>query len=119
MAEQQSADEVLEALRKSGVIVCPSRCWSCMLRSCPGGWHSWADDSEDWERTVYLLGPDPRLQKCGCPCADGPELESGPDEPDWESLNAVPCPVCGSDGECAADSEGRPLIHAITDEDDA
>jgi hypothetical protein len=29
---------------------------------------------------------------------------------------ATPCPTCGSDGACAYDSEGRPLIHAVTDD---
>ena len=119
--------EVLAALEKGDAIICYAKCHSCMFQQCPGGWHTWADDPSDWERVVYLLGPDPRQQKCGCPCVEGPELEVSPDGPelevspdgpdDWGSLYESPCPLCGALGECASDSEGRPLIHALPDED--
>lgn len=111
--------EFLDALNRGDAIVCYARCWSCMLQQCPGGWHSWADDPGDWKKVVYLLGPDPRLQKCGCPCADGPSLGPEYDGPDFGTLNTTPCPICGAEGECANDSEGRPLIHALNDEDDS
>lgn len=49
---------------------------------------------------------------------------SGPDEPspDDEDLDDVrallgdECPVCGSTGACATDSEGRALIHSLNHE---
>jgi hypothetical protein len=119
MSEPNLPAEVLQALKRGEAIICYARCWSCMLQQCPGGWHTWADDPSDWEPAIAAGKPDPRESKCGCPCADGPVLE-GPqyEEPDWDSLDAPPCPVCGAEGECAADSEGRPLIHALADEDE-
>jgi hypothetical protein len=55
----------------------------------------------------------------------------GPDEddyaPDREDLElervglqtAPPCPECGTIGACGYDDEGRPMIHAVLDHDDA
>lgn len=111
-----NADEILAAIQQGSAIVCYAKCHSCMFQQCPGGWHTWADDPSDWESAIAAGKPDPREQKCGCHCTDGPELP--PYEPDWESINGAPCPVCGSEGECAADDEGRPLIHAITEDVD-
>jgi hypothetical protein len=112
--------EVLEALKSGAGIICYAKCHSCMFQQCPGGWHTWADDPSDWESAVAAGKPDPRKSKCGCPCADGPELERDP-EPDWDyrSLDVPPCPVCGAEGECANDAEGRPLIHSLADEDES
>jgi len=33
-------------------------------------------------------------------------------------IDAVPCPECGSAGACGYDSLGRPMIHAVTDDDE-
>ena len=46
------------------------------------------------------------------------------DEPDGYELDeplakAPPCPECGGYGACAYDQEGRPLIHAVGDQDEA
>lgn len=38
--------------------------------------------------------------------------ESGPDV---VALTVEPCPVCGEQGACAYDAEGRPLIHTDTE----
>lgn len=111
--------EVLEALKRGDGIICYAKCHSCMFQSCPGGWHTWADDPSDWESAIAAGKPDPRESKCGCPCADGPDLHIEP-EPDWESLGIVPpCPVCGSDDACGYDAEGRPMIHSDMEEDDS
>ena len=112
-------DEVLEALKSGKGIICYAKCHSCMFQQCPGGWHTWADDPSDWESAVAAGKPDPRKSKCGCSCADGPELEMDYSEPDWDSLSAPPCPVCGSEGACGYDAEGRPMIHSELDEDDS
>ena len=117
--DDQLPPELAAAVERGDAIVCLARCWSCMLQQCPGGWHTWADDPEDWEPAIAAGKADPREGKCGCSCADGPSL--GPDEPgpDFEALTKDPCPICGALGECANDSEGRPLIHALTDEDES
>lgn len=51
----------------------------------------------------------------------GPPLDNvqfPPAEPDPPaSLDSTPCGVCGSDGACAWDAEGRPLIHTVEDEE--
>ena len=88
-----------------------ARCWSCMLGSCPGGPHDWAD-SEDVDHAKAMGQPDPTGQSCGCVCADGPELaQPYDDEPEWVSLGADPCTICGSTSECGSDAEGNPWIH--------
>lgn len=89
-------------------------CWACRFGSCPGGWHTWAD-ADDREFAAERGRPDPSDQKCGCVCADGPAREDP--EPEWDSLERHPCPVCGEPGPCAYDTEGRALIHATTEED--
>lgn len=58
-------------------------------------------DGQFWE---HVLQPDAALY---------------PEEPDVDpQVRAQPCPECGEHGACAWDSEGRPLIHATTAEDD-
>jgi hypothetical protein len=110
--------EILDAISQGKAIVCYSKCHSCMFQACPGGWHTWADDPSDWESAVAAGKSDPRKQKCGCPCADGPELQPTEPDLDWISLTGEPCPVCGAEGACANDAEGRPLIHALTVQED-
>lgn len=38
--------------------------------------------------------------------------------PDIDVPVAEPCPACGAAGACSWDAEGRPLIHAVSDEED-
>lgn len=62
-------------------------------------------DEEFWQRVAdNLTGPMWDLDD------EGPDLDA--------AISAPACGVCGSDGACAWDSEGRPLIHA-NEEDDA
>lgn len=49
------------------VIVCYTKCWSCMAGECPTGWHTWADD-EDTDHAIKSGRPDPATQRCGCYC---------------------------------------------------
>lgn len=62
-------------------------------------------DDEFWARvTAYLQGPDGE---------DYQPLDHLP----VVRLQAEPCRECGELGACSYDSEGRALIHAITDDD--
>lgn len=46
----------------------------------------------------------------------GAEDVSGLEFPlDLVQLEVEPCPVCGEQGACAYDAEGRPLIHTDTE----
>jgi hypothetical protein len=121
MSEVTDAEkaEVVAAIRTGNAIVCYAKCWPCNFGDCPGGWHTWAD-SDDVEHAAKTGRPDPSTQRCGCPCVDEPERDV-PEPPALEavSLNADPCPVCGEVSACDYDSDGRPLIHAITEDDDA
>jgi len=95
-----------------------ARCWPCQLGGpCPGGWHTWAD-AEDIEHALKTGQPDPSDKRCGCPCSEGPVIEPVEPDPDMESLDAPPCPVCGEQGACGYDAQGRALIHATDDEED-
>ncbi len=47
----------------------------------------------------------------------GPQWDDDDAGDDIDSLNADPCPECGSTGACGWDSEGRPMIHAIRGDD--
>lgn len=88
------------------VIVCPLKCWACMLLQCPGGPHGWASDEDRLPDGSIPEG------QCGCPC-----VNEEPEEPEVEeSLSLDPCPVCESTGACGWDADGRPLIHAIPSE---
>lgn len=101
-----------------GIRVQYARCWSCICGQCPGGGHPWAD-AEDIEHAKATGQPDPMDQKCGCVCADGPEIEQP--EPGWGEVtfsDTTPCPVCGEMGACAYDAEGLPMIHAFNEGDD-
>lgn len=60
-------------------------------------------DVEFWEHVFPQSAPDDSLFG-----------EDGPVER-LLSLVVEPCPVCGSDGACAYDTEGRPLIHTDTE----
>jgi len=92
-----------------------ARCHPCMWSQCPGGVHDWAD-KDDRLHALINKSPDPAGQKCGCTCADGPILEPEEFEPD-ESLNMEPCPLCDSEGACGYDADGRPLIHALPEDE--
>lgn len=100
----------------NGIRVQYARCWPCQFQQCPGGWHPWAD-AEDIEHAAKTGQPDPSDQKCGCVCADGPEIEPGP-EPEWESIDARPCTVCGSEAACGFDADDRPWVHVEPEEDE-
>lgn len=113
------ADERV-ALDFTTAIVCYTRCWPCMTGQHPGGEHPWADDDD--VRHAYSIGkPESARGICGCYCTKMPPHEEEPpdlDEPPT-SLDADPCPLCGEAGACDYDAEGRPLIHALNDGDDA
>jgi len=98
-----------------------ARCDYCMYGQCPGGDHRWAND-DDIAHAASIGRPETAEGRCGCPCAEGPVLETEPDGPDLDEpvpLDARPCSICGETGPCGYDPEGRPLIHANGwDEDD-
>lgn len=96
-----------------------ARCWPCQTGQCPGGLHTWADP-DDVAHALKTGQPDPSQSKCGCVCADGPVLAQGEPHDDWsdEFSDANECPVCGADGACGYDSEGRALIHALPIDDE-
>ena len=89
-------------------------CWACQLDRCPHEPHDWAD-GDDIEGAAMVGRPDPTGEPCTCPCASGPTLADEP-EPEWDSLDATPCPVCHAPGACSYDAEGRPLIHTTEEE---
>jgi len=95
-----------------------AKCWTCQLTpdNCPGGWHTWADP-EDVEHAAATGQPDPSSSKCGCPCADGPERVYDLGEPDPDSLNMTPCPVCGATAACGFDDSDNPWIHVVVEDD--
>lgn len=64
-------------------------------------------DGEFWEHVYGLDGLD----------GYDPDDDMNAPPPD-EIEPAGPCPVCGSTGACDADTEGRPLIHAVPVDDD-
>lgn len=99
-------------------IVHYAMCWDCQTAQHPGGLHGWAD-ANDVKHALATGQPDPSQQRCGCPCTDGPVLDVGPIEPDFDeiSIDADPCPLCGERGACGYDSEGRALIHALGEEE--
>lgn len=114
------ADKDALTFASSGVAgIHYAQCWTCMLTPdhCPGGWHTWAD-SVDIEHALATGQPDPSGGKCGCPCANTPERDYGPPEPDHDSLDIVPCPICHAQGECGLDTYDRPWIHCVDNEDE-
>jgi hypothetical protein len=113
---QPTWDEIEEAIKAGRAIVCYAKCESCQCNSHPGGWHTWAGP-DDIEHAKATSQPDPTTGKCGCWCADGPKLEPEPDS-DPLSLDMERCPICGEEGACAYDSEGRALIHSEAFEDE-
>ena len=96
-----------------------AKCWTCQLTpdNCPGGWHTWADP-EDVEHAANTGQNDPSGRKCGCPCADTPERDYGPPEPEYDALDAAPCPICDAQGACGFDNDDRPWIHTNTEDDE-
>jgi len=96
------------------MIICYSQCWPCMFGQHSPGWHTWAD-VDDIEHAAATGQPDPSTSRCGCYCAGEPAPD---EEPEWEPLSTLPpCDVCGSDGACGYDMEGRPMIHTTEDDD--
>lgn len=75
-----------------GIRVQYTRCWACMFQQCPGGEHPWAD-AEDIAHAAAAGHADPSGEKCGCVCADGPELNAE------------------ESGACGYDADDRPLVH--------
>ena len=69
-------------------------------------------DADFWAHVYGLDGPDRPY-----------DPEDDPNVPDvaeyeLETRLANPCPECGQVGACAYDSEGRPLIHVTSEEDE-
>ncbi len=53
------------------------------------------------------------------PQTDGYPDDPYPDDPYPPEVALIePCPTCGAVTACGYDDEGRPLIHATTDEDE-
>jgi hypothetical protein len=69
------------------------------------------DDGEFWAHVFGQDGPDQDYDP-----DDDPNL---PDRAEYEMEQrlADPCPECGQSGACAYDAEGRPMIHAVEDDD--
>lgn len=65
-------------------------------------------DAEFWERVYHQDRGEPDYDFTPLSELFGGVTEFGP---------ANPCPLCGAIGECAVDDEGRPLVHAFTDDD--
>lgn len=63
-------------------------------------------DEEFWDHVARNLG------------ATMPDDLDGPDDDPDALPVGDPCPECGEVGACAYDSEGRPLIHATSDQED-
>jgi len=105
-------------MRRGDLIVCYARCWQCALTdNCPGGWHTWADP-DDIEHAAATGQPDPSGSKCGCPCADGPEIEQEQPEDDDISIGGAICPICDAVGACGFDNDDRPWIHIYAEDDE-
>lgn len=100
-----------------GAVVCYAKCWPCSHGQCPGGDHRWAD-AEDIEHAVSIGKPETAEGRCGCPCATGPALDDAPEDVETVSIDGPPCHLCGAEGACGYDPEGRPYIHASWDEDE-
>lgn len=113
----EDAQAISDAIKNGTAIVCYSKCWPCMLGQCPGGVHPWAD-TEDIEHAANTGQEDPSAGVCGCPCVDEAPIEHEPDRELPRVDFGGACPLCGEAGACGYDTEGRPLIHAIDDEDD-
>jgi hypothetical protein len=46
------------------------------------------------------------------------DVDYNDDTPDIDDTKiGQPCPICRSTGACGFDSEGRPMIHTVEDED--
>lgn len=107
---------VFASMGPSG-LVHPARCWDCMTLQHPGGDHPWWN-TEDVEH-ARVTHQTPPSGVCGCECANGPVMEQEPPDLDLASLDAPPCPICGSLDACSYDADGRPLIHTFTEDEDA
>lgn len=63
-------------------------------------------DAEFWDHV--LNHPDPRHD----------EDAFLPDAEEFAVHTSSPCPECGQRGACAYDVEGRPMVHAVTEDDE-
>lgn len=61
------------------------------------------DEAEFWERVYPQHGYEP--------------FDDGTDQDLDAAVSSPPCTLCGASGACGWDSEGRPMIHAISEED--
>lgn len=70
-------------------------------------------DEEFWARVLTCLGSDMR------PGPDG-YLDDGPPDNGIAVISdhVSPCPICHEWGACGVDAEGRPMIHALYDQED-
>lgn len=116
---------VVASIGASGVHY--ARCESCQVgyHYPAPTWHSWAGP-EDIEHAKATGQADPSKGRCGCPCVTDAEFCSSrtaevmsrageasylQEQVERLSLDGVPCEVCGSNGACGYDTEGRAMIH--------
>ena len=62
-------------------------------------------DQEFWDRTIASLD-----------AMRDQDYYDGP-EPDLFPISGEPCPECGESGPCGYDSEGRPMIHIVSEDE--
>lgn len=104
-------------------------CWSCLLGQHPGGLHPWSSDEEDeaylarLQRDLKALGLPALTEEqmaCQCTCTQDESYadDGGPDLDGPVSIHATECPVCGEQGACGYDNEGRPMIHTLAGEEE-
>lgn len=67
----EEAAAITAAIRSGDVIVCLTRCGSCMFGYCydEPTWHSWAGP-EDVAHAKATGQADPSDRRCGCDCAE-------------------------------------------------
>ena len=64
-------------------------------------------DEEFWDHVLSAFQP-------ACP-----DVDDDYDERDLTPFGTLtPCPVCGEFGACAYDSEGRPMLHTSTEDEE-
>lgn len=115
--DDERAAELLRAIFGGGALVCLARCEPCQWGQHPGGEHPWAGPEDLAHAAATGQSAD---GVCGCDCTREAAVEET-DEPAVEFVpidGPPPCHLCGADGACGYDDEGRPYIHASWDEDD-
>lgn len=70
---EETAAEIVAAIRRGDAIVCYERCWPCTSGQHfnPHQWHTWAD-GDDITHARNTGQPDPSTSRCGCRCAEVP-----------------------------------------------